>query len=554
MSDRDVIIDSLAKAVSRIRANRLISSTAVGLCVFIGIAVFGKALSLSLSLGPTVKGTFWIAWLLGLTLFLIKSVRVAPSLSEAAAALDAQAGLKDEVVSAYWFLSQDITNPWVDLQIRRAAATLQKVNLRELYPRLIPKTSYLAAAGLVLLLALNWVPLPPGGTGPILNAATDTADSPEADEILSEIEQLLEQAEQLRPSPAIEEFQELIQRMQESANPLDESEQEMQAIEGLIDEGNLDIANLLEGLEEIGEDLSQSEDTLAAGQQLSEGEPNAAAQEFEALAERLTGGDQPAEDLDDALTDASENRRPGLEELATQLEAAAGSLQQDDLEALAEALNESALALTEVANAIESQRLQNEAAARMDALEEALRQQAAQQLSDLDSLDPPATQGEPLEMTAGADGVPQLSELQEAGLEEMGGMELSTGDEGEPGEVGEGGQQSGQTLENVSGDDSGMIPLGYGFSPEIKEGLPTSLDVVLQEEAVEAQLEEIGGDEDAPETEDLATRRENSSLDYRDVPSDLTPAQQELLNKDAIPREYQNLIKDYFEAIRPTEQ
>ncbi len=65
-------------------------------------------------------------------------------------------------------------------------------------------------------------------------------------------------------------------------------------------------------------------------------------------------------------------------------------------------------------------------------------------------------------------------------------------------------------------------------------------------------MDEISSDtsEEIPE---LSSRREASALDYRNVPSDLTPAQQDLLNPDRIPREYQTLIKQYFEAIR-TEQ
>ena len=61
--------------------------------------------------------------------------------------------------------------------------------------------------------------------------------------------------------------------------------------------------------------------------------------------------------------------------------------------------------------------------------------------------------------------------------------------------------------------------------------------------------DDVPGDR-AEEPEELASRRETSDLDYRNTPSDLTPAQQDLLNPDRIPREYQNLIKEYFEAIR----
>ena len=48
-----------------------------------------------------------------------------------------------------------------------------------------------------------------------------------------------------------------------------------------------------------------------------------------------------------------------------------------------------------------------------------------------------------------------------------------------------------------------------------------------------------------------ASKQERSKLDYRNVHSDLSPAQKDVLNQDKVPWELKGLIKNYFEAIRP---
>ena len=105
-------------------------------------------------------------------------------------------------------------------------------------------------------------------------------------------------------------------------------------------------------------------------------------------------------------------------------------------------------------------------------------------------------------------------------------------------------------LQNLEPTGTGDTPTGIGFSPAQKTGDPTSLEVQLLLQTTLALSNEDLPQPD-PERREEATRQERSSLDYRSVPSELTPAQQELLNQERIPREYQNVIKEYFQAIRP---
>ena len=46
-----------------------------------------------------------------------------------------------------------------------------------------------------------------------------------------------------------------------------------------------------------------------------------------------------------------------------------------------------------------------------------------------------------------------------------------------------------------------------------------------------------------------ASRQERSKLDYRNVASELTAAQKDVLNHEDMPWQYRPLIKTYFESI-----
>src|SRR5437667_211508 len=95
-------------------------------------------------------------------------------------------------------------------------------------------------------------------------------------------------------------------------------------------------------------------------------------------------------------------------------------------------------------------------------------------------------------------------------------------------------------------EGNGLMPSGKGGSDAPREGAATTLDVKLQQERVKG-MQDQGKEEDLEEV----SKQERSKLDYRNVKSELSPAQKDLLNQDRIPWEYRPLIKNYFQAIRP---
>ncbi len=94
---------------------------------------------------------------------------------------------------------------------------------------------------------------------------------------------------------------------------------------------------------------------------------------------------------------------------------------------------------------------------------------------------------------------------------------------------GQGGKQAGT---------SGPFPM---------RGDPTSLETELDKEPLPVRPTRGS----RPETIEEASQRERSKLDYRNVKSNLTPAQKDTLNQDPIPFEQRQFVKEYIESLRP---
>ena len=554
MSDRETILQTLKQIESRLRTNRLLRGLTSGFVVFALIGLMVKVWDLISPFSSiTIRG-FWVLWFLALGVFAGRAVRKKVTLSQAAAAVDRTARLKNEITSAYWFLGHGPSNPWTELQVRRAAQTAGKLDLKILYPRSMPPTSSFAAGLLVLLLILNFTPLPFDYNFLYSREAPRLTLSTENEALLEEIEELLAQAEALEQDEVVEQLQELIESLRSGELSATEALEELSDIQEAMDEGNLNIASIIDGLGEIGADLQQSEDTLGAGEAMADRDLEKAAQELRDLAEQIGDGQQPADDLAETLSEASENTRPGLEELAEQLQQASESLKNQDQEATEQALEEAARELEELSDMVESQQIKNQASEQLERLEDTLRQQQLEEQARMDEQEQQQQDGQQGEETATEGQGQQQEQTGQEGAPQPGEMdappEYAEGAAGEGQMTEQAMPPDAQDMQGLDASGSGQMPSEFGFSPEEKEGAPTSLDVQLQEERMEA-LEGEEPEDEEEETIEETSREQRSKLDYRNVESDLTPAQQDLLHQEQIPRPYRNLIKNYFQAIRP---
>jgi Ca-activated chloride channel homolog len=245
--------------------------------------------------------------------------------------------------------------------------------------------------------------------------------------------------------------------------------------------------------------------------------------------------------MEKSLEQAAENPRPGLEDLAKKLQEAAENLKNGKQDAAQQGLNGAAQQLEELEQRIESQDLKNQASKDLQNLKDSLQQRGAQQSAQKGGGKGQQQQDGKSQPGQGQGQKPQPGQANQSAQ----GQPQDSG-EGEPtDQAGE----NGQTGAPVAGgkDGNGLMPGGPGGTDLPREGAPTKLDVKLQQEKVEGQGD--GGEK--PENLEETSKQERSRLDYRNVKSDLSPAQKDLLNQDRIPWEYRPLIKDYFQAIRP---
>jgi len=543
MSDKEIIIRSLEKVERRIRLNRLLRELTFGLSIFLLVPVLFKTWDLFRPFrGITVIVVIGL-WLIGVIGYFAWRISQKSTLAYAAAAIDHRATLRDEIKSAYWFLSNPTgvhrSSDWVELQVRRAARKASDLNIEKLYPRSVPPTIWAVVGLVVLFVGLNFSPLSEDHNWAYLEAAPAFSLTPEEQKLLNQTKELLKQAEKLDQPQLIQQLEQIIQDLEQGKIDTAEALKQLEDLKNLLDEGNLDMANVHEGLDEMAKDVEGSE-TKEVSEAMSEHDLQKTAEELRKLAEQLNSEDPAGmQAIKDALQQASENSNPSMQKLANDMKQAAQSLSDKDSKAAQDALNQAAKDVQDLQQTMQEQQAKNSASQQIQNLQDQLRQRQQQQQGQGQQ------QGEP-QMGAqqqGQDGKKGQQQDKAGGDPangQQGGANSEGGEGGKEGQPGQAGQQA-----QSGGAAGGQNPSGSSHAPMDIMGAPTKLNVKLEQE-------KLSGVNDGGSPQDLeeASKQERSKLDYRNVQSELSPAQKDVLNQDKIPWEYKALIKNYFQAIR----
>ena len=158
MKDRDVLLFALATLARRLRLNAALCEFARMACAILAALVLYQILAAAIAAPAVVSA---LATLLGLLVigviafFAWRGMRPIP-LDEVAATADEHADLKDELKTGYWFARQRKVSPLVELQIQRAALTVQRIEPSETFPITVPRSAF-AAIGLAFAAGvLSW--------------------------------------------------------------------------------------------------------------------------------------------------------------------------------------------------------------------------------------------------------------------------------------------------------------------------------------------------------------------------------------------------------------
>jgi hypothetical protein len=554
MTDKELIISSLQRVERRVRTNRLLRELALAMTVFMMVPVLFKIWDLFRPFRGLTVAIVLIMWLIGVAVFIGWKLSKKQTLADAASEIDKKASLRDELKSAYWFVSSNQTTQksadWVELQVRRAARKASELNIEQLYPRVIPRTSYLAGALLVVLVAMNFAPFSQNHNWLLGEGAPAFSLTAEERKLIEETKKLLSAAEKMNEPELMKKLEEIVENLQAGNIDPAEALKQLEDLRNQLNEGNLDMANIQEGLDEMAQDLSGAKETSEVSEAMSEHDMQQAAEELKKLAEQgVDAKDQQAmKALQDALNQAAESAKPGMQNLANDMKNAAESLANQDQKGFQEAMKQASQDMQNLQQKMSEQQAKNAASKEIENLTDSLRQRQQEQNAKGAS-NPGQQQSAQQPGQKGEKGEKGESKGEESGDPNSGG------ESGEPGQQGQGGQEGKQGQPGEAGAQAqagaagtGQNPSGAPQAPMDIMGAPTKLNVKLEQEKL-ANGENDGG---TPQKDlEEASKQERSRLDYRNVPSQLSPAQKDVLNQDKIPWEYKSLIKNYFQSIRP---
>ena len=399
MSDRDLILNFLAKAERRLRSNRRFNDIASTLAIAFIFPVVFKILDLFFFFRGRTIVTFLVLWLAATLVFVIKRLQGKNSLSHIASNIDNKANLEDQLKTAYWFIENPRKSEWVDVQIRRTAEAANRLRLEALFPRRFPRAIYLVCGLLFFLVALNFLPLSLNYNWIYLQAAPPFRLTDEARASLDNALKLLERAKAADNSQLAEKLQELISELEQGDISIDDAIKQLEDLQEELEAGDLDAENMTNGLSQMAAILRQAKALRDAAQPMASGKLEEAASQMQQVAEQLDS--LPAADIRemaDRLMQASEKPRSGLQELASAFSNAGAALQRGDRQAGRSGFDRIARELQSLNQQLKDQKLRSEAGDEIADLVEQLEEEGEPQAGDGQGGQPNRGETRPIKM------------------------------------------------------------------------------------------------------------------------------------------------------------
>ena len=525
-TERSTITAVLRRIDLKVRFNQTLHHLSVATCLVLSALLLIEVAPLLVPVSVPPETLIVAAGSAAFLAFLIWSQVGGWRLERAAGVADQRAGLHDEIKSAYWFIRQDDSSPWVDLLVGRAAQTARRLDPRRLVPVTIPRRFGLALVLFGLLQVMALVP----SDSPLLRfaAASDSTRFERAREAYAdEIRDLIDgEGDELLDEDALALLEAALEELEAAETSFDDVLRDLREAQDELDEGNLEMAATRDALEELLQEFAGSNELAEFVDAMMNQNLSDAAEGLRDLSDQL--GDLAPQDLaelGERLQDASQIDEPVIDELLEALREAADAISEDRLEDAKEALKRVAAALEEIAQRQARQEANNDASDAAEAMQEALAQQPG---------------GSPGQAQA------QIAQSQSVSGEQSDASAASPSSEVTRSE-GSDGTQSGPAG-NATGDPSGN---------ELELGASTTLEAQLALEVIDGETPEFAEEERELDPEDLfqeASRQQSSIVQYSDVRAPSQYSRGSALNAERIPWRYRSLVKKYFLAIRPDER
>jgi hypothetical protein len=437
--------------------------------------------------------------------------------SGAAHTVDQNLGLKDRTLSALDFSQRRERGAIHDLQIQDAAGHLSGVRVRQVVPWSWKRDAGVACAAMLLLFFGTFVP-----SGTEANALPVPPSPSAVVAIAEELDQQLEElAEELSESEDSAEIKDQIEKARELAKSLEEPGTDLEkaletigkmrsSLESAARELDLTTQDAL--MMALADALNQSPHTQPVGLPLSKRNFKEAAANMDRLAEE-------AGNPENKFPEKSKELGKKAQELSQQAQKAGNESMQSAMQELSDAIKDGNCSACKSGLQKQGQQMKRhgQRAAAMQGLQQQL-QQLGQCRSEL----------------AGS-----MGQCRSCGKSPCQG-------EGQGQCSGEGISFNQSPTDQTSQQESSSAGMSAHTNPY---GDGTSLDALRNREEITASAKNFGTSEIttelAPEMEQFVSR------DYQEVYSRYKKLSDEALEHEALPLGYQEIIKRYFEGIRP---
>jgi hypothetical protein len=340
MKDSEIILGVLGGIGRRLWVGRALQEAFFGLCVLLFFLIaFRLAGAVQLSGIPATGIPVWLpvgAAVAAFVAYMAWRVSRRVTLSQAAAQADARAALRDELKSAYWFVSNSEHSPFIDTQVARAAATAARLDPRAVVPGRPPRSLW-AAAGLGGMFAfVTWL-------APQLSPHWDASAAPAPSQ--AQQQDLRELLQDMPRDARIDKLDQALETLQRSDSTAEQKRRALEDMRDIAEQTNMEAAAAREGMARLAEVMKANPRLEKVAEALQAGnnkEAMALLEEIrrDAAAQQESGSEEPfpdaakatqhqgnlAEELDQAgreLSGTPNINAPALDNLMKTLDQAA---------------------------------------------------------------------------------------------------------------------------------------------------------------------------------------------------------------------------------------
>lgn len=524
MKDREVILGVLRRVVHRLQVRRTLQQSGFSACVVLFTLIALQLASPVPMTGVSVTGTgvrtVVVALLAILAAGIVWRALRQVTLAQAAGEADARAHLRDELKSAYWFVSSAEHSPFTELQVARAAATASRLDPNAIVP-IRPPHSLFAAAGLGAVLVLTtWMT-------PQLSHSWGTAGAAPvtADEGPGGLRALLKDA----PKDAeVEKLDRALEALQHAGSSADEKMRAVAEARDAMGQADMEAAAAREGLAMLAEAMKANPRFEKAAQALGAGRNQEAMEllrEMQAEAGKEGAGAANAEEEDIPLADKGGVSEASLEE---QFDKTGRDLRNVNADAGQDTIDRVLKTLEQANEQIEVQNRLNQVKRRIENVLGSIPEQSELAANRLSS------QGN----------APEAAPSPDTGNAEMRGGTLYREDaaaarqDDEPGDASKPGS-----------------PSGHSAALALEGTATTRLDAQLKLETIQRR-DEGGKDGDKGDQGWFysASRQQQSVLAFRDVRARANFDREDVMSHERIPIRQKQIVKNYFLNLHESEK